>query len=78
MKKQNLGEEWKKVTSEILENKPSLKGVYPDAIIENRELLLLGQVELEGIESENNISFHSEIYKIIMKYYFKQKKCLKI
>ena len=73
-----MRKEWKKVISESVKNKPSLKGVYPNAIVKNRELLLFGQVELARVESGKNTSFHSEIYKIVMNHYSKQKKCLKI
>lgn len=78
MKKQESQDEWKKLIYESTQNKPNIKGDYPSNIVRNRELLLLGQVELGKIESGNNIKFHTEIYKTIMKHYFQQKKCLKI
>lgn len=75
MKKQTIHNEWRKIISESIKNKPKLKGVYPSNIVRNRELLLFGQVELAKIESEKNIKFHTELYQTIMKHYFKQK-CL--
>ncbi len=75
MKKETIRNEWEKIISESIKNKPNLKGVYPSNIVRNRELLLFGQVELAKIETGKNIKFHTEIYQIIMKHYFKQK-CL--
>ena len=78
MKKQEMRDEWKRLIYESTQNKPNIKGVYPHNIVRNRELLLLGQVELGKIDYGKNIKFHTEIYQRIMKYYFQQKKCLKI
>ncbi len=78
MNKQEIKNEWEKLIFESTQNKPNTKGVYPSSVVGNRELLLLGQVELGKIESGNNIKFHTEIYKTMMKHYFQQKKCLKI
>ena len=78
MKKQEIQDEWKRLIYESTQNKPNIKGVYPHNIVRNRELLLLGQVELGKIEAGKNINFHTEIYQTIMKHYFQQKKCLKI
>lgn len=75
MKKQAIRNEWRKLISEITQNKPNIKGVYPSSIIRNRELLLFAQVELAKIETGKNIKFHTEAYQTIMKHYFKQK-CL--
>jgi len=46
MKKQKIRDEWKRLIYESTQNKPNIKGVYPSNIVRNRELLLLGQVEL--------------------------------
>ena len=46
MKKLEIQDEWKKLIYESTQNKPNIKGVYPQSIVRNRELLLLGQVEL--------------------------------
>ena len=78
MKKHEVLDEWKRLIFESTKNKPSIKGVYPNNIVRNRELLLLGQAELGKIEAGKNIKFHIEIYQTIMKHYFQQKKCLKI
>ena len=78
MKKQKIRDEWKRLIYESTQNKPNIKGVYPSNIVRNRELLLLGQVELGKIEYGKNIKFHTEINQIVMKQYFQQKKCLKI
>lgn len=78
MKKQAIKNEWRELTSEITQNKPDIEGSYPFNILRNRELLLLGQVELGKIEVGENIAFHTKIYKTIMKYYFQQKKCMKV
>ena len=78
MKKQEIQGEWKRLIYESTQNKPNIKGVYPRNIVRNRELLLLGQVELGKIKYGKNIKFHTEIYRRIMKHYFQQKKCLKI
>ena len=78
MKKQEIQNEWKRLIYESTQNKPNIKGVYPRNVVRNRELLLLGQVELGKIEYGKNIKFHTEIYQIVMKQYFQQKKCLEI
>ena len=78
MKKQAIQKEWKKIIYENTKNKPDIKGTYPPNIVRNRELLLLGQVELGKIESGKNVKFHTEMYQTIMKHYFQQKQCLKI
>ena len=78
MKKQKIQNEWKKIIFESIKNKPNLKWIYPKSIIRNRELLLLGQTELGKIEIGMNTKFHTKIYKTIMKYYFQQKKRLKV
>jgi len=73
MKQQEIQKEWKKLISENIQNKPNIEGVYPLGIVRNRELLLLAQQELGKIEVGKNIKFHTEIYRIIMKHYFRQK-----
>ena len=73
MKKQEIQDEWKRLINEITQNKPNIKGVYPSNIAENRELLLLGQVELGRIECGSDINFHKKIYQLIMKQYYQQK-----
>ena len=73
MKKQEIQDEWKRLIYEGTQNKPNIKRVYPRNIVRNRELLLLGQVELGKIEVGKDIKFHTEIYQNIMKYYFQQK-----
>ncbi len=73
MKKQEIQDEWKRLIYESTQNKLNIKGVYPYNIVRNRELLLLGQVELGKIEYRKNRKFHTEIYQIIMKHYFQQK-----
>ena len=78
MKKQTIQKEWKKIIYESTKNKPNIKGTYSPNIVRNRELLLLGQVELGKIESGKNVKFHTEMYQTIMKHYFQQKQCLKI
>ena len=78
MKKQAIQNEWKKLILENTQNKPNIEGIYPPNIVRNRELLLLGQVELGKIESGKNVKFHTEMYQTIMKHYFQQKQCLKI
>lgn len=78
MKKLEIQNEWKRLIYESTQNKPNIKGVYPNNIMRNREFLLLGQVELGKIESGKSIKFHTEMYQRIMKHYFQQKKCLKI
>lgn len=78
MKKQEIQNEWERLTYEIAKNKPNIEGVYPSNVVRNRELLLLGQVELGKIETGDDMQFHTELYKTIMKHYFQQKKCLKI
>jgi len=78
MKKQEIQNEWKKLIFESSQNKPDIEGHYPPSFVRNRELLLLGQMELGKSESGKNIKFHIEIYQTIMKHYFQQKKCLKI
>lgn len=78
MKQQEIQNEWRILIYESTQNKPNIEGVYPCNIVRNRELLLLAQAELGKIEYEKNIKFHAEIYQKIMKYYFQQKKCLKI
>ena len=77
VKKQKIRDEWKRLVHESTQNKPTIKGVYPRDIVRNRELLLLGQVELGKIEYGKDIKFHTEIYQSVMKRYFQQKKCLK-
>ena len=78
MKKQKIRDEWKRLIYESTQNKPNIKGVYPSNIVRNRELLLLGPVELGKSGYGKNIKFHTEMYQRIMKHYFQQKKCLKI
>ena len=78
VKKQKIRDEWERLIYESTQNKPNIKGVYPRNIVRNRELLLLGQVELGKIGCGKNVKFHTEIYQSIMKHYFQQKKCLKI
>lgn len=78
MKKQEIKNVWERLIFEITQNKPNIGGVYPSSIVRNRELLLFGQVELEKIEAEKDIKFHTELYKTIMKHYFQRRKCLKI
>jgi len=78
MKKQEIQNEWKRLIYENTQNKPNIKGVYPRNVVRNRELLLLGQVELGKIEYGKNTKFHTKIYQRIMKHYFQQKKCLEI
>ena len=78
MKKQEMRDEWKRLVHESTQNKPNIKGIYHCNVVRNRELLLLGQVELGKIEHGKNIKFHTEMYQRIMKHYFQQKKCLKI
>ena len=77
MKKQEIQDEWKRLIYESTKNKPNIKEAYPSNIVRNRELLLLGQVELGKIEYGKDIKFHTEIYQSVMKRYFQQKKCLK-
>lgn len=72
MKKEEIKNEWKKLTSEITQNKPNIEGGYPFDVVRNRELLLLGQVELGKIEAGKSVKFHTKIYKTIMRYYFQQ------
>lgn len=71
MKKQEIQDEWKRLIYESTQNKLKIKGVYPRNVVRNRELLLLGQIELGKIEHGKNIKFHTEIYQSIMKHYFK-------
>ena len=78
MKKQEIKNEWKKLILENTQNKPNIKGIYPSNIIRNRELLSYAQVELGKIEAGEDIKFHTEIYRTIMKHYLQQKKCLTI
>lgn len=78
MKKLEIQDEWKRLIYESTQDKLNIKGVYPSNIVRNRELLLLGQVELGKIGYGKNIKFHTEMYQRIMKHYFQQKKCLKI
>ncbi|MBI2652066.1 hypothetical protein HYX00_01255 [Candidatus Woesearchaeota archaeon] len=78
MKKQEIQDEWERLIYESTQNKPNITGIYPRNIVRNRELLLLGQVELGKIEYGKNIRSHTEIYQSVMKRYFQQKKCLKI
>ncbi|OGJ15871.1 hypothetical protein A3K73_01760 [Candidatus Pacearchaeota archaeon RBG_13_36_9] len=73
MGKQTIQNQWGILISETLRNKPNVKGAYPSNIVKNRELLLLGQVELARIESGNNQKFHARIYRSIMDRYFQQK-----
>ncbi|MEK6984747.1 MAG: hypothetical protein AABX33_09315 [Nanoarchaeota archaeon] len=78
MKKHAMENEWERLIFESTKNKPHIQGVYPDAIVENRELLLLAQCEFGKIEVGIDTKFHTKIYKLIMKHYFQQKKCLEI
>ena len=50
MKKLEIQDEWKRLIYESTQDKLNIKGVYPSNIVRNRELLLLGQVELGKIE----------------------------
>ena len=77
MKQQEIQDEWKRLIFESTRNKPNIEGVYPCNTVRNRELLLLGQVELGKIEYGKDKKFHVEIYQNIMKYYFQRKKCIK-
>jgi len=78
VKKLEIQDEWKRLIYESTQDKLNIKGVYPSNIVRNRELLLLGQVELGKIGYGKSTKFHTEIYQSIMKHYFQQKKCLKI
>ena len=73
MKKLEIQDEWKRLIYESTQDKLNIKGVYPSNIVRNRELLLLGQVELGKIEYGNNMKFHTEIYQTIMKHYSNRK-----
>ncbi len=74
MKKQAIQSEWRMLIFESTQNKPNIEGIYPKSIVRNRELLLLGQIELGKIEVGIDTEFHTKIYKTLMKHYFQQKK----
>lgn len=73
MKKQQIQKEWEKLSIEITKNKPNIDDVYPSHITKRREILLLAQAVLEKIEVGEKVEFHTELYRIFMRYYFRQK-----
>ncbi len=75
MNKKEIEEEYKKLSFELLENKPKIKPPYPPDIVKRRELLLLAQVHLNNIlgiqlkKDGHNEQFEIEMYHKIMETY---------
>ena len=65
--------EWEILHFEMFENKPPIKGSYPENIVKRRECLLLAQCmlsEFEFAESKINKAHFGAIYLKVMESYF--------
>ena len=75
MNQKQINQEFKKVTNELIYNKPEVLP-YPPEIVRRRELLLFAEVHLCNIldakKKKHKIRelFETELYQIVMKCYY--------